>query len=427
MKLHEATAEIENYYDKPLQATPLSFLEENGKFITAYRETKAKTLLVFTGTPDEEEARRFFRAYDRKIQRQIEKLRELKGTVIAPNIIVKTEMKTPQQLLALGDIDAYYQLETGTKGESTVLTLAADFENNLATWEAGFIMDTIYQFAQTYLTKGETEFFGLDHTGEFYTLNTTIEDFMAAGKAQGNTTPEERRKIKVALFPEDRKKKGLLEEVTFILDPSKDQSKPYFLTMKFIFATKVAGRIKKRSGLLRRGDTMEQPEVYSPEVFELKINANVFKYLQNREDLLEGKGAGKVGIGFTNIPSYLQIKIDRSLKRVEEKSISESMKERIVRNKERYRQATLHCIYKWETGKVNRKQSMFISYGELKELGFFSANTKKPERRNEILHDLCRILFDIAMEGEAFNGATKVHVKGSQIIIDLLPGISDGK
>jgi len=425
---------LDTYISGLLDNSTFAAVQPNGPFMQHYHEIKTTQLCNARNMPEYDNLNRFFETIERKIRRRREELKEMQGTVKVPKIITKTERTTKDYLLSLDDIDASYELADGSYGKENLLTIAKDFENTLQSWESGFILDTIYQYTEKYFSHGPfvrdsvmanpispeikmQESFNIDASGEFFVLITSLDDFFNTGKAKGNISQEDRRKIKQALFPTDKTKKGLLEEVTFYT--SGDDGKPFFLTQKFIFANKVGGRVETIPGKLKgiSGD-LQTVTTNTPSWFELRINADLFEYLKSSEKLKAGKGSGFVGMGYMRLPSFLQIKIEKSLNRVEAFTDGTMVGNTIKKNRAAYRWTTIHVLHKWQTGQEVRMGPMYVSYGELCDLGFFPKNTKDKSRRTAILHALQRIIADIAYTEEGLPGAKSVTVKGSQVVID---------
>ena len=425
----ETIKDLEDHLDMFLDNAALHSIEPDGEFTKHFYGLRGEGIAQAKSAIELEAIKRFFASYERKIRRRREDLHGLKGTVKAPKIVTKTERTTKEGLLALGDIDATYEAIDGEQKQDSLLTIAKSFVNALQDPAAGFILDTLYQYTEAYFQNGpierpsivtptRTEAFKIDASGEFYCLTTSMEDLFNTGKAKGNISPEDRRKIKQALFPADKSKKGLLEEITFYT--TGNDGKPYFLTQKFLFVNKAGGKAERKTkGTLKTGqDETRDPKTHIPEWFELRLNASVFRFLRERDEIKAGKGTGKIGMGYMNLPSYLSIKIARSLNRIELINAESVIGDAIKRNREAYRQATIHALHKWDTGKQNRRGPMSISYGELCDLGYFPKNTKDKSRRTAILHALCRILFDLAKNEEGFPGATLIDVRGVQIVFE---------
>lgn len=337
----------------------------------------------------------------RKIYREIENQGKYIGTAPTPNSIVRNSYYTTELIGSFTEDGMVPNINpTGDP------ILAEEFEAVLSKKEAGQIIDSINSYIREYYLNGSSPNITLDPDGKYYVLKDTFNTFCS----KANISGPDRRAVREALFPKDGKR-GLLEQVKFIFPKN---GKHYSMRIRFISARRTLEQ--KRENRLPNEDDIVK-------AFEMDINAGLYSFLEQREEIIKGKAY--LLDGFQQIPLALTAKIDRSILLLEQtllkaaKSDLEIAKEgyilhRNIRKKgsiEKFRRAVIYAIDKWNTGKQKRKTGyMKITWVELHEKGIFPANTKKKNHRKHDMDILLRIAGSLAAQKEAFIDCKKIDL-----------------
>lgn len=329
----------------------------------------------------------------RRLNRILDDRENQRGTVPIPNTIIRNTYygdKLIESWKGLGTIEI--------KGEPQITESTSKLLSSRA---AGYILDAVGNYVNTYYQEGENPNMNLNSDGKYYVISDTFGEFCKKADITGDT----RRLVKEALFPAEGKA-GILERVKFILP--QEGSKKYSIDIRFISARLTLKQSNERLKQLNKGEDSKQENDDTILAFEMDIHAGVYDFLSHREELLAGKSK-QLQEGFQNTPMYLNAKIERQLKHIQ--FISGSLYGTVLRGDlEKYRQAVLYCIDKWNTGKDKRKNNMKVTWEEIySKLDNFPAHTKRKERRSEEFQTLMLVLNGLKDRKDALEGCTHVE------------------
>lgn len=328
----------------------------------------------------------------RKMNRILDDRKNQQGTTPIPNTIIRNTFygdKLIESWKGLGTIE--------TNGDPQITESTSKILSSRA---AGYILDAVGNYVNTYYKEGENPNMNLASDGKYYVISDTFDAFCKKADITGDT----RRLVKESLFPADGKK-GILEDIKFIL-PQKGNKKRSVVA-RFISARFTLTQSNERLKQLNKGEDSKQENDETILAFEMDVHAGVYDFLSQREELLAGRSA-QVQDGFQNTPMYLNAKIERQLKHIQ--YISGSLYGTVLRGDlEKYRQAVLYCINKWNTGKDKRKNNMTVTWEEIySNLDNFPKHTKRKERRLEEFQTL-NIVLNGLKDNDTLEGCTNIE------------------
>jgi hypothetical protein len=358
-------------------------------------------------------------AYKRKLQRRIKILNEQVGTVKAPNLIIKTELKTLQGLLL--DPEKEYDIIYHNKpdGQENAATIAEKSAAAIQKPESGYILDAIYKYTEAYASNKKLPIslkdgnFTLEtsFTGPRYILKDTFDNFCK----NGNITGEMRKKVKAALFPSNNQA-GLLEYIMFFT-PGAEK----IIERRFIGRIQTESNKKQTNvGKIKAGSKLVSAPLYEPEYFALDIDAAIFEFLESIKNYSPNtKQPLKLpGYGYTEIPSNLNAKIKDCITALHSLNPPEILGVLKKQSPEKLRPAIEYIIQKWNRGKQNRTAPMLIEYYELSEKNnLLPYHMKNKQRRITYVRVLAQICLIFLNNKEAFAGCKTIEFTANGVII----------
>lgn len=337
----------------------------------------------------------------RRINRLIAEREKEKGSVPVPNTVIRNSIMSKSMidsLLASGDLKIEGDPEL-TKKSGLVLSGGT----------AGYIMDAVGHYVNTYYRQGENPTMKLDTEGKYYIIADTFDEFCKKGCIQGN----DRRAVKEGLFPSDGRS-GLLENISFIIPTV--GNKKLSINVRFVSARLTLKQQAEQVRNLNRGDVAKQETSETVLAFEMDIHAGIYDFLSYREDLIAGKKVQGLKDGFQWTPKNLHAKVERTLEGMRYVNTIEKDAFYIKGSNDRYVQGFVYCLNKWNTGSELRQKNMIVTWQELYEkLDSFPRNTKRKERRQKELETIMALLNTSINTDMIMKGCDRVEVQNNPL------------
>ena len=352
-----------------------------------------KSLDLFPDSPVRGELRNKILALLKKAgRRQIEE--ELTSRPVkVNNYIVSNEVRAKgfQQNLPLDTPVRFFPLG-GEEEQITSGEVVSKYQAVLATKEAGYIQDAVFEYARRFYSGEKNVSMRLE--GDYYVLSTTFNDFCRAGGIRG----EDRGAVLRSL------ENGLLEQVGFIVEKN---GQVQYIEKRYISRrTMVKGKRRQSENLKRpkiapeQGLTPEEQASLSQveTAFELDIDAILFSFLH-----------GKPGAGFLFMPQQMNRKITDAFQRarylVKTPAFSAQIDDEQLRagfedlaageglSEIKYRPILDYILQRWEAGKEARKgRGMIVTYQDLSSRSLLPENRRHPERQRAEIGRLSALL-----------------------------------
>lgn len=394
-----------DYLFKYIEDYPLDVLLQHTKPLLKQWRKEIRLRYGDNSDPDLERIRK-------KLYREIKDRKNSEGTTPVPSEVIRTSILTKQYLFNW-DGPIMDQDDNGSKEliERPAIEFAKGWESTLNRKDVGYILDSIGTYVNEYYANGgPTENMSLESDKKYYIIKDTFSAFCERAGINGKL----RKEVKSTLFPGDGKA-GPLERVKLKFPDQERKGKMLFVDVRFISARQIF-KTKRTNTLPNEDETIEG--------FELDIHAGLYKFLEHKERILKGKGKGYGGFGYQNVPLALNKKIDQILRfgyKVAHEGVDKTIPElRGVKrgDLEKYRQALLYIIDRWNTGLPNRKGDMYIGWGELcDDRGILPKNTKKRHRRKEDMKFLHLVCQRFLRKEEAFIGCNEIEFQESLTLV----------
>lgn len=369
----------------------------------------------------------------RKAHRKLTHFNTMTGALMSPKILTGSQLITAAQMeLDFAETSLFYQEDGQTFSKLTPLPeISSRMKPILDRPEAGWILDSILLYMDRFTRQLD---YPIEHP-EGYIKRTedsgdgmpsiVIRDTFNSFCKNAGITGETRKAVKKAL------KEELLRTIDFVKTINK---RTYVRKTRFItLLDSISSAPGEGEKALTRAMDGE------PDSFTILINENVFDYVkeyQDRKNQLPKKGQRKNLLsplgGWDYTPAYLNKKIADQMNSLTQLVLTrptgriknrEYISETLTRNPERWRQAILYILKKWNTGKEKRKGPMIITFQELSVMGYLPKNTKNPDRRKKDIYTLTRLLCGLQGSwGDWFQGHDiRENEKLDQITISPRP------